>query len=151
ASFGLAIDLEIDVLENGAVFRQRTVFGVLHAGLRLFLRLFAQFLEFLLGEDAFGDEPALEDLDGVVVFLVGLDLVARAIATLVLGIRDGVTVVTIGVELEDGRLGAVVRAFDRRLHRGAHFVNILAAGLRPIDKKSLATLGEAIFDDRRTL
>ena len=70
AGFGLAIDLKIDVLENLRVGRERTFLGKLRGGSGFFPGRFAQGFELFFGEDLLLEQPALEELNGIVA---GLD------------------------------------------------------------------------------
>ena len=113
AGFGLAIDFEIDVLEDvrvgraAAIPRRKSTLASASAFASSLKRL-----ELLLGQDFLRDELALEELDGIVLGLVFLDLLGGAVAALVLRVGDGVAVVAIGVELDDRRLRLIVRALD---------------------------------------
>ena len=151
AGFGLAIHFKIDVFENVRVGRERALVGELRAGFGLVLRGCADCFEVLFGDHAFLDEPPLIELDGVVLALVFLDLLLGPVAALVLRVGDGMAVVAVGVEFEDGRPGVIVRALDRLLDGGADLVKVFAIGLRPVDEEGFPALGEAGLDHRGTL
>ena len=82
--FGLAIDLEIHVLENRGVRRERALLGEDRAGGGFFFRGFVDLLVNLFGQHALFDKAALEELNRIVLRLVFLDLLLGTIAALVL-------------------------------------------------------------------
>src|SRR5678815_421283 len=148
--FGLAIDLEVNVFEDGFVRRPGALFGELHGGFGFRFRGVAEFLELRLGEHGFVDQPLFEELNGIVLAFVFLDLLFLAVTAFVFRVGDGMTVVAVGVELDEGRARFVVRTVDGLLRDRADFINVLAVRLHPVDAKSLAAFGEAGLDDGRT-
>src|SRR5262245_40547222 len=70
ARFGLAIDFEVDVFEDGVVGRQWTLLRELHGGFSFGFGGFAKLLKLGFGKDGFVDQALFEELNGIVLALV---------------------------------------------------------------------------------
>ncbi len=103
--------------------------------------------ELLLGDDPFRDQLALEELNRIVITFVDINFFGWPVPALVFRVRNGMAVISVGVELKNRRTRFVARAFDGAVRKGADFVKVFAVALSPIDTKSLATFGEAGFND----
>ena len=142
----LPVHLEIHILHDALLASHRALVGELRRRRRLGFRGLVNHVVLLLGERAFLDQPALENLNRVVALLVVLDLLLLPVAAGVLRVGDAVAVVAVSGNFQHRRLLLGMRAFDRGLHCGAHFVDVRAVALRPAYRKPLGTLGEAAFE-----
>ena len=82
--FRLAIDLEINVLENTGLRWRRAFLRKLRRSSRFRFNLRVDGFVLFLGQDLFGHEPVLEEANRIMLVLVFLDLLRLAIAALVL-------------------------------------------------------------------
>src|SRR5690606_38695232 len=111
SSFGVVVDLPIDVVKNFGLVGEVGFVSELGSGGRFVSGFFVDRFEVVFGDDLFFDQRLLPEVDRVVLGHVFLDLF---LGPILFGVRigDGVTFVSIGHDLEQGRLGFFVGAFD---------------------------------------
>ena len=101
--FRTHIYLIVDIGEDVLQFGEGTVFGELHRGEGFLLRLVIDFLELFVTEDSLLLQAILPKGDGIVVLFIEFDLLRLAV-DLGVGVRDGVAVVAVGIDLENAGL-----------------------------------------------
>jgi hypothetical protein len=91
---------------------------------------------------SFAHELILPTRQGIVIAHVALDLFLGPVF-LRIGVGDGVSFVSVGVDLQHGGPALVVGAIDGGLGAGADFVKILAIDLLPLHAVGFSAGGEA--------
>ena len=96
-------------MQCGLVLRQRRGLGVLHGLVHLGLHLGLQLLQLVLRGSAFLQDALTEHLHRIVILYPVLFLVLGTVAA---GVIAGVTAVTVGLQLQNGRAFAGAGAGD---------------------------------------
>ncbi len=142
AGSGAAVDFEVDVFGDGGFGGVRAFFGEADAVLGFDARGFIDGFELLFVEHLFVDEDLFPALDGIVIAFEAFDLVFGAV-DFVFRVGDGVPVVAVGCDFEDGGPAFFVSAFEGDLGSGTDFVNVLSVELFPVDGEPGSAFSEA--------
>ncbi len=142
AGGGSAVDFEIDVLGDGGFGGVRAFFGEADAVLGFDARGFIDGFELFFVEHLFVDQDLFPALDRIVIALEAFDFVFGTV-DLVFGVCDGVSVVAVGRDFEDGWAAFFVSALNSDLGSGADFVDVFSVELFPFDGEPRSAFGEA--------
>ena len=142
--FGVIIHLPVDVVKDRGLIRVGALDRELRGGIRLGAGFFVDRLVIVLGNDPLADEGVLPELDRIMFIHVLLDLFFGAV---LLGVRisNGVTLVTIGEDLDNGLAAMLVSTLDSLLHSGPNLVKTDPVDLIPVHVVTLGAGGETLF------
>lgn len=96
-----------------------------------------------VGDHTLIDQLATEHVDGVVVLLVVLDLFGSAVL-LVVGIRNTMTIVAVGVDFDDAGLELLAGSLHGDVGLGANFVDVGAVDDVPVHAVGFGALGQKL-------
>ena len=99
---GVVIHLPVYVVKDFALFWVGTLDGEVGCGIGFVAGLFVDLFVVIFGDHSFGYESIFPEVDRIMIAHVSLDLFLGAIF-LGIGVGDGMTFVTIGHDLQNGR------------------------------------------------
>src|SRR3954454_23486841 len=150
ACLGLVVHFVINVGEYIRLGRLRALLCEFRRRLGLGLGLLVQLLPLFFGQDTLPNQRRLPETQRIVKLLVLFNF-GRVPVLLGIGVRDRVTIITVGLDLQDGGPRLLVGAFDGGPRFGPHLVNIFPVYFVPENIVSLRTGCETPLESRGTL